>query len=222
MLCGDDGNAYQCGAHGNATTKVMDCVHGCTAGACNTCTPGVPFCDGQDLSACDATGNAGSTSIGVGASAVIDVTGEGGAGLPAGGGATGDLPAGGGGAGGTLVIETSLLVTSAGAALSANGGGGGGGCFTCVGAACTHANGQPGPRASGRATPGTCSSGGNGGFAANGVANPSPVGQDTTSTAFAGGGGGGGDGVIILHARDTSHIRIAAGTVISPPATWDP
>lgn len=159
------------------------------------------------------------TSIGVGASAVIDVTGEGGAGLPVGSGATGDLPAGGGGAGGTLVIETPLLVTSAGAVLSANGGGGGGGCFTCVGATCTHANGQPGPRASGRATPGTCSSGGNGGFAANGVANPSPVGQDTTSTAFAGGGGGGGDGVIILRARDASHFRIAAGTVISPPST---
>lgn len=150
-------------------------------------------------------------SITIGASAHIDVTGRGGTG-------TIDLPGGGGGAGGTIVVEAPSLAISQGAIVVANGGGGAGGCYSCtiLGGKCLHANGQQGQLSTMRATGGACANGGNGGFQANGVLNPSPNGQSAAS-ATAGGGGGGGDGVILLRARDASHRILATGSVISPP-----
>ncbi|HEY0988569.1 MAG TPA: hypothetical protein VGD80_16000, partial [Kofleriaceae bacterium] len=101
--------------------------------------------------------------------------------------------------------------------LAANGGGGAGGCYLCNAAntSCTHASGQIGPPAAGRAVGGQCTSAGNGGAANNGVTPPSPAGQDTSVATAAGGGGGGGDGFIVLRARDAPRLR-TTGAVISP------
>lgn len=166
-------------------------------------------------------------SITVGTTGRIDVNGLGGRGLT-----TGvpfgtilrfaaELPAGGGGAGGTLVLETPTLTISQGAIVTANGGGGAGGCRSCSGlifsTSCVHVDGQQGQLSATRATGGACTNGGNGGFEANGVFNPSPNGQNSVSgAAVAGGGGGGGDGFIILRTRDAAHRMIASGSVISP------
>jgi len=112
-----------------------------------------------------------------------------------------------------------VLKVSKGAILAANGGGGAGGCFTCTMSGsltvCLHANGQRGQLSATRATGGSCTNGGNGGFQANGIVNPSPNGQSSAATTAAGGGGG-GDGVIILRARDAAHRQIASGSVVSP------
>lgn len=168
-------------------------------------------------------------SITVGTTGRIDVNGLGGTGVsggPVGGSAD---PAGGGGAGGALVIETPTLTISQGAIVTANGGGGAGGCFSCANIAfppsppfyiCSHINGQPGQLSATRATGGACTNGGNGGFAANGIFNPSPHGQNSDSGAtVAGGGGGGGDGFIVLRTRDAARRMIVSGSVISPTPT---
>jgi hypothetical protein len=162
-------------------------------------------------------------SITVGTTGRIDVNGLGGS------GGVGNIifirsgqfpgPAGGGGAGGTLVIETPTLTISQGAIVAANGGGGASGCFTCsqFPNVCFHNNGQQGQLSATRATGGACTNGGNGGFGANGVLNPSPNGQNSDSgETVAGGGGGGGDGFIVLRTRDTAHLMIANGSVVSP------
>jgi hypothetical protein len=100
--------------------------------------------------------------------------------------------------------------------------GGAGGCLSSCppGQICafplSHANGQPGQLSTVRATGGACANGGNGGFEANVVSNPSPNGQSSSGTTAAGGGGGGGDGSIVLHTRDTTHRLIATGSIISP------
>jgi hypothetical protein len=63
MYCGSPEAVYQCNTEGTGGTKVQDCEHGCADGACRACAPGTTFCNGDDLSMCDATGNiAGSTS----------------------------------------------------------------------------------------------------------------------------------------------------------------
>lgn len=70
-----------------------------------------------------------------------------------------------------------------------------------------------------RAQPGgSCTNGGNGGFEANGVFNPSPTVQNSDSGGtVAGDGGGGGDGFILLRTKDAAHCMVVSGSVISPP-----
>jgi hypothetical protein len=144
-----------------------------------------------------------------------------------GGGA--DLPAGGGGSGGTLVIEAPAISLSAGAVAAANGGGGAGGCYTCIEIQgplgqplkkCSHNSGQAGQLSATRAAGGDCTNGGgDGGWEANGVTNPSIVGETWSTTLGAGGGGGGSDGFIFLRAKAAGNVTITSGAVVSPMTT---
>lgn len=197
----------------------------------NTPQPLIGGCPGGDgggeASIIDGKGGAGGGAIQISVARTLSVSksisasGGGGSGGKA-TGAVGAAGGGGGGSGGRVVLEAFEVALTSTAQLTANGGGGGEGGGAKSGAGNGGANGADGSTNTGTAASGGIGgniAGGRGG--AGGASSTRPVKGDNgiAGSGEEGGGGGGGGAVGSIHLRSLQTCSLAAGHVISPPAT---